>query len=150
MSALAEALTELQEKWTTLLAERAASNLARRPCVVIFEPPHIRDLDGVMTRDGRAAHIRIRPGMTASKTLHVLLHEAAHAKLHFAKIAPSDNHKKPPASYHLTDEAAYRKSQKKMDDEANDLAATWLDYANKNAEDGKLTDKLIALLGMKL
>jgi len=120
------------------LAAFVARRLSGRQVVIRCQQPAYSG-DVATTHRNRAGKVIIdlSPALLsgdAEKFLHVLCHEAAHAKLHAPTFARSDIDRQPPASLSEGKLSAARKAARaRREDEAEAQAAEWMKYARRQA-----------------
>jgi len=125
------------------LFAKAARNLAGRPVVLRFcapSDPAVRY--GQVSAVGDAALVELDPALDMGMAYDVLLHECAHARLHFARFASAGSGAAPETP--LT--AAVRGLVVQvMEMEAKQLAWSWDAWAQRQPCTGTVAEKLLAL-----
>lgn len=118
----------------TAVSSLAATALSGHPVEVQYRQPYVKEYTGLATRNGDTGIIQLRPGMSAEKTLWVLLHEIAHQKLHWRTLPRrSKVHTLAQGSYRITDHAKFdaRYAADRREAEAEGQARRWLNQAQK-------------------
>lgn len=134
------------------LAPSVASHLAGRPCVVKWERPReakAPNAIGLCTDALGGAILSIDPDLGGYEAYRVLLHEAAHARLHWHPTPttdPPDRRPKlrPDLAAIVTDAIAAAAAQREA--EANAQAWQWAQWAKAKTQGGPLGKRLEALL----
>lgn len=134
------------------LATRVASHLAGRPCLVKWERPReakAPNAIGLCTDALGGAILSIDPELGGYDAYRVLLHEAAHARLHWHPTPttdPPDRRLKlrPDLAAIVTDAVAAAAAQREA--EANAQAWQWARWAKAHAKGPALGQHLEALL----
>lgn len=114
-----------------VLAGAVAEHLAGRPVRVIWGDPK-RGRNGTCARVGSTAVLTLRKSLSEADALAVLLHEAAHARLHHSEQA---DHARPAEvqAAALADPVAVAQVKARHEVEADALAAVWARWAAERA-----------------
>ena len=110
---------------TTALIQKVVNSLAGRGVMVRRREPYLSGSAGsaYLTKSGQAI-VDIRPGLQGAELLRVICHECAHIRA--GDVAPGDYHLLPPGAISARVGPALFVKHKKIETEADSLAADWL------------------------
>jgi len=136
------------------LAEIVAEHLARiyRPVTVRVQQPAIEACKGTAGKYQGGALITVAPEGEELDQFKTLLHEIAHLRLDWQNMeeASGDGTELPPGSIKLTprDIAELGGVDHREEKAAEEIAATWLEFADQNRDitRGEIEGRLLALL----
>lgn len=115
--------------------EATAEHLTGKVILVQFREPPTRNATGecYKTDDGLIC-IDIMPALGMLESYRILLHEAAHAKLHVRHVNPTPDHLTKSGAIEWTTDSAYIQTiAEKREQEADALATTWAGWAERIA-----------------
>lgn len=114
------------------LCERAALKLSGHKTEVRFRETIRKGADGEAGRSGQVGYIHIAPGLSLTRILEVLCHEAGHIKDLWNDWSDKvDLSALPPGSIGLPPQVEIVKA---IETTAENWAKTWLEYADKQAD----------------
>lgn len=154
MNELQAELRAVEAAWVDLLYSRVAPHLAGRPVILEWQTPLLPGARGLTLRSGDKALIQIDPDLDREQRLETFLHECAHARLHFDRLADKSDFENIPevraskgkyaAPDWLMDQR--RAAANKREHEARAQAEKWLALAGE----GTIKKRLTRLLEVKL
>lgn len=119
---------------TRELTRRCADHLAGRSVNVLWQNPPCESAAGqVVKTPGGGLVVYIADLTGVESRFKVYLHELAHIRADYANLPVSDDHTRPAGSIRRSQAARAAWKVHPMEDRARQLAAIWLDYANRNA-----------------